>query len=507
MALSGAGGLAALPPAAQLGSPTGVLFVGLAYPAVVLGIRWVRGAVTGNSSPQPGISPSAASLYAMLIVLAGRLALEDYTGPPVPVLISVSVAVALLAASAFGREQLTQFGVHLADRRLKRRLNGALGPLSIAIAFAFNRTRNGPLPRSRWRKWVLPLWCLLVAGLTVWLLTWIWGSPTPTVFISPDESNNRVGAEIVALTGSPLISLPFEDPEDLVHPRFWVSNGLEAFSPHPPATFYIYGAGLNAGPIGWWLPYATSGLGIAALSGAGVLIAARRPQIGALLPVLALPAAYWILRPWSSFSPYLTSISIALVFAILWLTNRRSPLAVAYAISLGIAGLIRPDQMVFLIGGSFLITYLIVRQGWRVIAGLHAAAALGTMSVTAIFNWQTSGNPMMTGYQLSARTIELTSLRDTAALPISTVLYAFAPSGLPRMNDLEIAVEQYVFFAWTDMASFPGGRRTCALPRTANATTDCRRRGIAGRSNWGFCCDTPQLRELRRRRFHRRAGA
>ena len=62
VALSAAGGLAALPPAARLTSPAGVLFVGLAYPAVVLGLRRVRSAVTGNSSPKPAISPSAASI-------------------------------------------------------------------------------------------------------------------------------------------------------------------------------------------------------------------------------------------------------------------------------------------------------------------------------------------------------------------------------------------------------------------------------------------------------------
>ena len=258
-------------------------------------------------------------------------------------------------------------------------------------------------PANRLPVWILSFWLAALIVTTVVTLHVIWAGPIPDVFISPDESNNRVGAELVASAGSPVLNLPFEDNEDLVHPRFWVSSGSRAISPHPPMIFFLYGSALMTGPFGRWFPYVFAGIGIAALSLAGILISKRRPIEGALLPLLALPVTYWILRPWSSFSPYLTSVALAVVFFLLSARRSRRVFMVLFAFFLALAGALRPDQMLYLYAISFIAALIVLGRPWHKIAMLHLVSAVAAVFATAWLNWQVTGDPLMTGYQFAAR--------------------------------------------------------------------------------------------------------
>ncbi|HEY5375949.1 MAG TPA: hypothetical protein VIK01_19855, partial [Polyangiaceae bacterium] len=77
-------------------------------------------------------------------------------------------------------------------------------------------------------------------GLALATLLWMWGS-NPLVFPSPDEAVVRYAAQVISEHGSPVLNVPFPDPEDMAHPRSWVTLGDKVVPTYAPVSLYLFG--------------------------------------------------------------------------------------------------------------------------------------------------------------------------------------------------------------------------------------------------------------------------
>jgi len=146
----------------------------------------------------------------------------------------------------------------------------------------------------------------LVAGVCVVL--WVWGL-RPIVFPAQDESVIRQAATLVRKTGSPFLRLPFLDPEDIAHPRNWVTVGEYAIPAYSPLSYYAYGHLMRLRDLGFFLIAALPGDSAAAFSlGVARLLPPTRRWFAIVAPLLGFPALYWLLRPWMNVSPLLSAL-------------------------------------------------------------------------------------------------------------------------------------------------------------------------------------------------------
>lgn len=464
VALSLAAALTSLGPAPGASTPTRVLIAGGAYLAAALAMRRMRAAFDRRQQGMPPFRASAAATYLVLIAVAARLAAPSgEVQASAAALATFGIAAVLLAVAAVGRagpvmprlpldSTATWFLVGLRNRF------GLWTPTDDSSAVGASNGRRFLGPRVVVACWLI----LLISGTAIGLQA-VWNGPVPRVFISPDESNNKLAAMRVAATGAPILRHPFEDEEDLLHPRLWTAQGSRAFSIHAPLVQYLYGGALALGRAGEWFPYILAGVGIAALSAGGIVIARSRPWAGALLPLLALPVGYWMLRPWMNFSVFLTFASLALLSFSCWARLRKESFLVPLGLFLALAGATRPDQMVYLLTFSFLAALLIGWRCWRLSAFVHALAGISAAGLSLVLNWLTTGHALQSGYQLAAQLRGPTAARDLAPVPLSILHYALAPTGLPAPEGLAHALDSYWFLMGPVWLLVPMGLGLAAL--------------------------------------------
>ena len=260
------------------------------------------------------------------------------------------------------------------------------------------------------------------------------GDAQPEAFWNPDETVNRLAAARIAATGSPAVELPFADPEDLLHMRFWYSEGDEARPAYPPLAYYLHGAAMKLGPLGPWVPLLPAALGVGALAAVGALTLRRRPWLGALLPLAVFPLTYWLLRPWHSSGLAAAWIAVAALLLVLWSRSQRGPYFLAATACLAVAGAIRPDQLFYLFGALWFVALLVDRESWRRITLTLVVAGLGSLFLVALFNWAVVGDPLRSGYQAYAsQPLPLEqgdgALRNRLPFPLQEAAFALAPWG------------------------------------------------------------------------------
>src|SRR5437868_1980818 len=120
--------------------------------------------------------------------------------------------------------------------QLPRRLRSTLTMTSLMQAKAW-----GAAAMRRGHAWALeqrahPVPALIAVAwftLTFAATVWVWGL-NPQELASPDEALNRLAAAVLAEQGHPFLSLPFPDPENLAHPRHWVTVGAHALPSYAP---------------------------------------------------------------------------------------------------------------------------------------------------------------------------------------------------------------------------------------------------------------------------------
>lgn len=262
-------------------------------------------------------------------------------------------------------------------------------------AFGFVRSQFAPqgLPLA-----IAAIWFAL--GLAVVL--WIWGLD-PLVFQSPDEAVVRYAASLIRKRQGPFLSLPFADPEDLLHPRSWISIGNRATPTYAPVSFYVYGwlTRLRGG-VGLFLIAAlpASALGAFAAGTARLLPPSRRRWLAILAPVMPFPTVYWLLHPWINASPMLIGLCWSVFCWATWRESGRTSWLAATLLCLGYAAAVRPDLAAYLFAVALLLSVAASPKQWRLIAGLVCGSGVLALSVNLILNWVITGHPLTAAYQM-----------------------------------------------------------------------------------------------------------
>jgi hypothetical protein len=240
-----------------------------------------------------------------------------------------------------------------------------------------------------------------VATLTA--ILWVWGLDTH-VLATPDEALNRLAAARLSEHGRPFLDLAYPDPEDLAHPRHWVTVGDKALPSYAPVAIYGYAALLRLGSVGFLLVAALPAAAAAAFAaGLAKLLPSERSWLSLPAPLLAFPAIYWLMRPWVNISVLLICVCWAFFF---WSTWRRSqnlrPLSIAI-FCVGAAAAVRPDYAAYLMLIALVLGLAAADASqWKRVLSWVLAAGAGAVLLNLLLNWLVTGKPLLAAYQIVA---------------------------------------------------------------------------------------------------------
>lgn len=293
----------------------------------------------------------------------------------------------------------------------------------------------------------------LVAGLTaglVWavavfgLLVWIWGGPHRAAFGSPDEALTEYGTRLIVEQGTPYVSAPIPDPEELFVPRLWAKRDGFAVPTHTPAPLYMLAAARRALPGGAWLQLIVPALGLGAAVAAMWLMLPRSRWMANLLPGLAFPWTFRFLKPWENMALLVSLVSIAFLLAILWRRTSRRWLFISSWLFVGLAASVRPDQVHLVVFAAVLLSLATgagARWTWTMAAGAGAIAGIAFIL----------GNLVITGAPLTPPVYLLESKAGAGVagrgLPVgvSQLVTVLTPNGIPPAAAVGFHLEKYFF--------------------------------------------------------------
>jgi hypothetical protein len=263
-----------------------------------------------------------------------------------------------------------------------------------------------PAPRRlAFESFAPTAWLLLIGGVwfAVCLATVLWTyGLDPMVFVSSDEAVVRYAALLIQKGHGPFLSVPLPDPEDLLHPRSWITLGDHATPTYAPVSFYVAGWLTRLHGFGLVLIAALPASGVAAFAaGTARLLPARRRWLALLAPAAAFPALYWLLRPWMNISPLLTALCWTVFCWASWReTGKRGWLAAAL-FCLGYGAAVRPDYAAYLFVLILLFSLAASPGEWKLILGLVAAAGVLALSANLLLNRAITGHALKAAYQMS----------------------------------------------------------------------------------------------------------
>jgi len=232
---------------------------------------------------------------------------------------------------------------------------------------------------------------------------WAWGGADPLVFPSSDEAVVRYAADLIAKHQGPFLALPLPDPEDLRHPRSWLTIGDRATPAYAPVSFYVYGWLLRLGSfLGPLLITALPAAAVGAFAaGTARLLPRSRRWLALAAPALGFPALYWVLRTWVNGSPLLIGICWTVFFWASWReTSRVGWLAAALA-SLGYSAAVRPDYAAYLFVVVLLLSVAASPSEWKVIVALVFASGVLALSANLVLNKLITGHALRAAYQVA----------------------------------------------------------------------------------------------------------
>jgi len=232
-------------------------------------------------------------------------------------------------------------------------------------------------------------------------LLWAWGVD-PLVFPSSDEAVVRYAAELIGKYQGPFLDVPLPDPEDLLHPRSWLTIGNRATPSYAPVSFYVYGWLLRLRGIGPMLITALPAAAVGAFAaGTARLLPKSRRWLALAAPALGFPGLYWVLRTWVNGSPLLIGICWSVFFWAGWRETSRIAWLAASLASLGYAAAVRPDYAAYLFVVVLLLSVAASPGKWRVIVALVAASGVLALSANLILNKLITGHALRAAYQMA----------------------------------------------------------------------------------------------------------
>jgi hypothetical protein len=240
-------------------------------------------------------------------------------------------------------------------------------------------------------------WFLATTGLI------LWGEGIhPRTFMTPDEAANRFAASQISKTGRPFLPLPFADPEDIAHPRAWLSQGAVAIPIYPPVAIYFYALLTSLrrpGSIALALLPASA---VAAfVLGVARLLPSNRKWLAALAPALGMPVLYWLSRPWMNICGLLTCVCWAFNCWTRWRQDgSRGWLALAM-LFVSAAAAVRPDYTAYLLLIALLLGVSVEPKAWKLMLLLTFVAGALALVANLVLNRLITGNPFRAAYQLA----------------------------------------------------------------------------------------------------------
>jgi len=278
-----------------------------------------------------------------------------------------------------------------------------------------------------------PLAPLLIAvvwfALVFTAILWVWGLNSK-VLISPDEALNRFAAGVISKQWRPFLTLPFPDPEDLAHPRHWVSVGERAIPSYAPVAIYCYGLLLRLRLLGLLLvPALPASAAAAFVLGTAKLLPDERKWLSAFAPMLGFPALYWLMRPWMNLSALLICVSWSFFFWASWRTSGKSRDLTIAIFGLGAAAAVRPDYAAYLLLVTLLFGVAASPSQWKRVTILVFSAGASAVALNLFFNWIVTGHPMLAAYQIVAARDEGTS---GPGGPLGLLRQLLVPMGVPK---------------------------------------------------------------------------
>lgn len=281
---------------------------------------------------------------------------------------------------------------------------------------------------------------------SVFAILWTWGLD-PLIFPSPDEAVVRYAAALISKHHAPFLSIPIDDPEDLFHPRSWLTLGNKAWPSYAPVGFYFYGWLLRGGLIGLLLVVALPASGVAAFSaGVGVLLPQGRRWLAALAPALAFPMLFWILRTWANISPLLIGCSWCLFCWAKWQeTGSTAWLAGAIA-SIGFGAAVRPDYAAYLFVVVLLFSIAASPASWRLVLAFVGASGALAVAANLLLNRAITGHALKAAYQVAVD--RQWGAEPESKIPgLGIVRSLVLPMGFPTWAVLSTAFRKY----WLEM--------------------------------------------------------
>lgn len=301
----------------------------------------------------------------------------------------------------------------------------------------------------------LPLW-LALAWFCAVFATELWlNGLAPLYFQSPDEAVNRLGALQISLHASPALPLPFPDPEDLLHPRHWVSLEGRAIPGYAPVAIYVYGFLTWLGKLGFVLVSALPASAAAAfVLGTARLLPPRRGWLAFFAPGLGFPALYWLIRPWMNLSALLVALSWAFCFWTLWFTSgKRIWLLLALA-GVGAAAAVRPDYAAYLFSIALCFSVAARPAAWKDGVAFTLVAGATAVALNLLLNKLTTGKALEAAYQILAAR-EQPDVAPPSGLLASLerlAVQVVVPLGVRPWSE----VQHFLYKYWVELWPLPG---------------------------------------------------
>jgi hypothetical protein len=228
--------------------------------------------------------------------------------------------------------------------------------------------------------------------------------------------------------------LPFLDPEDIAHPRFWVSLDDYAVPAYPPVALYVYGLLMRVPFVGWLLIAALPAGAVAAFAGGTArLLPVERRWLALLAPALGFPALYWLMRPWINISMMLVCLCWAFYCWTAWRETQRGGWLTAACGLIGAAAAVRPDYAAYLFASSLLLLLGLSPNAWRMIVVRLALAGTGAVAANVLLNWVITGDPLRAAYQIHSDRLDDPTTDGLLPGPLA---YLLLPWGAPSSGDV-----------------------------------------------------------------------